>query len=47
MRGEGVFESEFLKQFAGKGHDNNLTLGEDIKAERLDEAMAKAIDASR
>ena len=42
VRGEGV-SNDFLKQFAGKGHDNDLTLGKDIKAEGVDEATAKAL----
>ncbi len=42
VRGEGV-SNDFLKQFAGKGHDNDLTLGKDIKADGVDEAIAKAL----
>lgn len=42
VRGEGV-SSDFLKQFAGKGHDDKFQLGADIKANGVDEAMAKAI----
>lgn len=42
VRGEGV-SNDFLKQFAGKGHDNDLTLGKNIKADGVDEAMAKAL----
>ncbi|MDQ3714351.1 MAG: hypothetical protein M3388_19345 [Acidobacteriota bacterium] len=33
----------FLKQFAGKGHDDDLLLGADIKANGANEAQAKAI----
>ncbi len=33
----------FLAQFAGKGHDNDLLLGADIKASGANEAQAKAI----
>jgi len=33
----------FLKQFVGKGHDNDLLLGADIKANGANEAQAKAI----
>jgi hypothetical protein len=33
----------FLAQFAGKGHDDDLLLGADIKASGASEAQAKAI----
>jgi len=33
----------FLKQFVGKGHDDDLLLGADIKANGANEAQAKAI----
>lgn len=38
----------FLDQFKGKGHDNKLRLGQDIKAQGVDEATARALtDAIR
>ncbi len=42
VRAEGV-SAPFLAQFAGKGHDNDLLLGADIKASGANEAQAKAI----
>ncbi len=42
IRAEGV-PAAFLAQFAGKGHDNDLLLGADIKASGANEAQAKAI----
>ncbi|MDQ3042978.1 MAG: hypothetical protein M3R11_11475 [Acidobacteriota bacterium] len=42
IRAEGV-PAPFLKQFAGKGHDDDLLLGADIKASGANEAQAKAI----
>lgn len=42
VRAEGV-PAPFLAQFAGKGHDNDLLLGADIKASGANEAQAKAI----
>lgn len=42
VRAEGV-PAPFLAQFAGKGHDNDLLLGADIKAGGANEAQAKAI----
>ena len=42
VRGEGV-SADFLKQFAGKGHDDKLNIGTDLKANGVDDAMAKAI----
>lgn len=43
VRGEGI-SPEFLKQFAGKGHDDIFSVGNDIKvAGGVDEATAKAI----
>ncbi len=42
IRAEGV-PAPFLAQFAGKGHDNDLLLGADIKASGAGEAQAKAI----
>lgn len=42
IRTEGV-PAPFLAQFAGKGHDNDLLLGADIKAMGANEAQAKAI----
>jgi len=42
IRGEGL-PAEFLKQFAGKGHDDKFVFGDTIKANGLDEATAKAV----
>ncbi|MEO7673785.1 MAG: hypothetical protein ABIU09_06885 [Pyrinomonadaceae bacterium] len=42
VRGEGV-PAPFLAQFAGKGHDDKLKIGSDLKANGLDDATAKAI----
>jgi hypothetical protein len=42
IHSEGV-PAAFLKQFAGKGHDDDLLLGADIKASGANEAQAKAI----
>ncbi len=42
VRAEGVSE-DFLKQFAGKGHDDKFAVGGDVKANGVDEATAKAI----
>ena len=42
VRSEGV-PAPLLAQFAGKGHDNDLLLGADIKATGANEAQAKAI----
>lgn len=42
IRAEGI-PAAFLKQFAGKGHDDDLLLGADIKASGANEAQAKAI----
>ena len=42
VRAEGV-SAPFLAQFAGKGHDNDLLLGADIKASGANETQAKAI----
>ncbi|MCY7346165.1 MAG: hypothetical protein LH614_08065 [Pyrinomonadaceae bacterium] len=42
IRADGV-PAPFLAQFAGKGHDNDLLLGADIKASGGGEAQAKAI----
>lgn len=43
IRADGV-PAEFLKQFAGKGHDDDLLLGADIKpAGGINEAQAKAV----
>ena len=42
VRVDGV-STDFLKQFAGKGHDDKFTVGVDIKATGTDEATAKAI----
>lgn len=42
VRSEGV-PAPFLAQFAGKGHDDKFQVGADVKANGVDEAMAKAI----
>ena len=42
VRAEGV-PAPFLAQFAGKGHDNDLLLGADIKPSGAGDAQAKAI----
>ncbi len=42
VRGEGV-SVDFLKQFAGKGHDDKFQIGADLKASGVDDATAKAI----
>jgi len=42
VRSEGV-PAAFLAQFVGKGHDDDLLLGADIKASGASEARAKAI----
>lgn len=43
VRAEGV-SADFLKQFAGKGHDNDILVGADIKAAGgVNEAQAKTI----
>ena len=42
IKAEGV-PAGFLSQFAGKGHDNDLLLGADIKANGAKEDEAKAI----
>ncbi len=42
VHAEGVSE-DFLKQFAGKGHDDKFAVGGDVKANGVDEATAKAI----
>ncbi len=39
----GAMPSPFLKQFVGKGHDDDLLLGADIKANGANETQAKAI----
>ena len=47
VKSEGM-PAPFLAQFKGKGHDNKLKLGEDIKALGADEAMARSMtDAIR
>lgn len=35
--------TDFLKQFSGKGHDDKLQIGQDLKANGVDEKTAKAI----
>lgn len=42
IRGSDI-PTSFLGQFAGKGHDDDLLLGADIKASGANEAQAKAI----
>ena len=42
IRADGV-PAPFLAQFAGKGHDDDLLLGADIKANGASEAQAKSI----
>ncbi len=42
VRAEGV-SADFLKQFAGKGHDDKFAVGGDIKAGGADEKTAKEI----
>ena len=45
VRGEGL-SAEFLKQFAGKGHDDKFTFGTTFKANGVDEATAKTITSA-
>jgi len=45
VRAEGVAQG-FLEQFKGKGHDDKFQPGGDLKAQGVDEAMAKAIAAA-
>lgn len=42
IRSDGM-SGDFLKQFAGKNHDDKFQIGADIKALGVDEAMAKAV----
>lgn len=42
VRSEGI-PAPFLAQFAGKGHDDKFQVGADVKANGVDEAIAKAI----
>lgn len=42
VRADGI-SADFLKQFAGKGHDDKFAVGGDIKAVGVDDATAKAI----
>ncbi len=42
VRADGI-SPDFLKQFAGKGHDDKFTYGSQIKANGVDEQAAKAI----
>lgn len=42
VRADGV-SPDFLKQFAGKGHDDKYQIGADLKANGVDDATAKAI----
>lgn len=41
VRAEGVAQA-FLDQFKGKGHDDKFQIGQDLKAQGVDEATAKA-----
>jgi hypothetical protein len=45
VRADGI-SAEFLKQFAGKGHDDKFTFGSAIKANGVDDATAKAITSA-
>ncbi len=45
VRGDGL-PAEFLKQFAGKGHDDKFTFGTTFKANGVDEATAKTITSA-
>ncbi len=45
IRADGV-SNDFLKQFAGKGHDDKITFGGTIKAGGVDETTAKAITSA-
>ena len=42
IRADGV-SNDFLRQFAGKNHDDKFQIGSDIKAVGVDEPLAKAI----
>lgn len=42
VRGDGL-PNPFIAQFAGKGHDDKLQIGGDLKANGVDDATAKAI----
>ena len=42
VRTEGVAQA-FLDQFKGKGHDDKFAIGQDLKAQGVDDATAKAI----
>ena len=42
IRADGV-SNDFLKQFAGKNHDDKFQIGSDLKAAGIDEALAKAV----
>lgn len=42
VRADGV-SADFLKQFAGKGHDDKFQVGADLKPSGVDDATAKAI----
>jgi len=42
IRADGV-SADFLKQFAGKNHDDKFLIGADLKAAGVDAALAKAI----
>lgn len=42
VRGEGLAQS-FLDQFKGKGHDDKFQIGQDLKAQGVDDATGKAV----
>lgn len=42
VRAEGVAQA-FLDQFKGKGHDDKYQIGQDLKAQGVDDATSKAI----
>ena len=47
VRGDGVAQG-FLDQFKGKGHDDKFRVGQDLKAQGVDDATAKSVaDAIR
>ena len=45
VRGEGLAQP-FLDQFKGKGHDDKFQIGQDVKAQGVDDATAKAVAAA-
>ena len=42
VRADGI-SADFLKQFAGKGHDDKFQIGADLKANGVEDGLAKAI----